>query len=153
MFDIHLADEVVHDTDAGVTALYGKIHLGACAETFVSSLVCWGRVGYERQWDAAIQRLLAGAAVSALITSYVEPSMSNHLMWWPLYREGKVVYVQNQMLFFDQLNAQFSPDVSWESVRERKSTNVDGSKISEWKFGVQDLQDFLDRKRAAQASV
>jgi contact-dependent growth inhibition (CDI) system CdiI-like immunity protein len=146
VFDIHLTDECVADTDPGVTAIYGKIHIGDHVETFVSSLVCWGRVFYERHWDAATRRLLTGATRSALITSYVEPGLSNRLIWWPLHREGDVVYVQNQMLFYDQLSSRFSIDEPWESVPERRTTNVDGLEISEWKIGIRDIQAFWDHR-------
>src|SRR5260370_12510682 len=101
MFEVRLTDEVVPETDPGVIALYGKIQIGEHVETFITSLVSWNPSLYEHHWLSALRRLLEGARTSALITSYVEPGLADHLMWWPLYREGDAVYVQNHMLFYE----------------------------------------------------
>ncbi len=38
---------------------------------------------------------------------------------WPLYRSGDDVYVQNQLIFVDELDHDFDPDAPWESIGPR----------------------------------
>src|SRR5579863_9497627 len=104
MFDIYLTDESVPDLKPGDRAVYGKIRIDDYQETFVASLVFWSPAQYQRHWETSLRRIVAGGDRSALITSYVEPAPGGFLYWWPLFREGQTVHLQNQMLFFDQLN-------------------------------------------------
>jgi hypothetical protein len=143
MFEIILTDEIVPETDPGVVALYGKIYVGDFAETFITSLVSWNQKAYERHWASALRRLLEGASKSALITSYVEPGLADHLVWWPLYREGDTVYVQNHMLFYDQLGKPFSSGDPWRSVPQRRTVNPEGQRISEWETDLSSIQKCL----------
>jgi CdiI N-terminal domain len=145
MFEIILTDERVPETDSGVVALYGKICVGDYAETFITSLVSWNPNAYERHWVSALRRLLEGASKSALITSYVEPELADHLVWWPLYREGDTVYVQNHMLFYDQLEKPFSPRDPWQTVPQRRTVNGEGQRISEWVTDLSSVQKCLAR--------
>jgi CdiI N-terminal domain len=129
--DIYLTDEVVV-RDEGV-------------ETF-PGVADWDRRLYERHWARALRRLLEGASRSALITSYVEPGLADYLMWWPLYREGDSVYVQNHMLFYAQLAKPFSPEDPWESVPARRNVNAEGLRISEWVTDLASVRECLDRR-------
>jgi len=149
MFNIYLTNEVVPDTDPGVTAAYGKIQIGDYIETFTARLTLWRSDQYEQHWRAAIERLLKGADRSALITSYVEPTRvpDNFLMWWPLYREGETVHVQNQLLFFELLKESFSLENPWASVQSRRTVNDEGMKISEWSVAIGDFAEFLMRQK------
>jgi hypothetical protein len=146
MFEIFLTDELVPETDLGVAAVYGRIHVGQFSETFVTSLVSWDRRQYEQHWADSLGRLLSGADRSALITSFVTPQLSDHLVWWPLYREGDAVHVQNQLLFYDQLGAPFFPSSPWSSVGERNTVNAEGRRISEWQTDVNSIRAFLERR-------
>ena len=148
MFKILLTEEIVPETDPGVTAVYGKIEIGQYSETFVCSLVSWDRLRYRRHWWQSLRRLLDGADRSALITSYVQPELANHLVWWPLYRQGKTVHVQNQLLFYNQLPAPFSERNPWSSVGERKILNAEGRTISEWTTDIDSIRTFLERSEA-----
>jgi len=143
MFDIYLTGEVVPESDGH--AVYGKIKVGDYAETFVSSLVCWTAADYQRQWLEACERLVGGESVSALIVSYVNPALSEFLVWWPLYRDGDVVHVQNELLIYEQVPTPFVVEDPWSSVRERLIANDDGMEISEWDTQIQSIRDFLRR--------
>jgi hypothetical protein len=141
MFDIRLTAEPVPDSDGA--AVYGRIQIEDYTETFVASLVCWSPDQYEQQWRDACQRLLDGASGSALITSYVDPSVSEFLVWWPLYRDGPVVHVRNELVPYSQLARPFSIEDPWSSIRVRQILSDEGMEISEWDTQVESLRDFL----------
>jgi hypothetical protein len=147
MFKIIATDKLVPDSLNGRSAFYGRIVLDGFEETFAASLVSWSRDDYDRHWKKALEHLVAGADRSALITDYVEPPMhpntEDYLVWWPLYRDGDNVYVQNQILFFKQLGKPFLPARPWDSVRDRQLINGDGQSISEWPTTVKDIRQFL----------
>ena len=151
MFDIYLTGDTVPKTDSGVKAVYGRIQIGGDHETFTSSLMRWTRANYERHWIAALRRLTNGGDRSALITSYIDPVADGFLIWWPLYRSGDVIYVQNQMLFFDRLTESFEAGRPWDFVRKREIVNAEGFEISEWRTTIKDIDRCLERKVRAAA--
>jgi hypothetical protein len=144
MFDIYLTDEIVPESEG--YAVYSNIRLGNSTETFVTSLVNWTREQYEQQWIKACRRMIGGSSQSALIASYVEPSMSEFLVWWPLYREGGIVHVQNCLLIYSELSNPFTIDDPWPFVQERQVLTGDGLEVSEWDIQIQDIREFLDRR-------
>ena len=147
MFNIHLTAEKVVEPGTGAAAVYGKIEIGSYSETFSASLVKWSQTEYEEHWKRALSRIVEGGKHSALVTSCVEPTPGGFLVWWPLYREGETVYVQNEMLFFDRLTAPLSLDQPWEALRQRQTANDEGIPVSEWTTTVGELRECLDRKR------
>lgn len=165
MFDIHLTREIVtEEDDPDFKAVWGEIRIGAFRERFVSRVVSWSAEQYERQWESALRKIVTGSTPAALITDYVEPNLSsgNSLWWWILYREGDLVYIQNQLCILyrkgdsvymqDQLvssgplDLPFSPQRPWESIKERKIVAAEGSKISEWATTVESIEDCLVRR-------
>jgi hypothetical protein len=146
-FDIYLTGEVVPESDGD--AVYGRIHIQDYSETFVASLACWSPTQYEQHWREACQRLISGARESALISSYVEPPMSEFLTWWPLYREGEIIYVRNEILVYSQLSHPFSVESPWSAIRKRQILSDEGLEISEWTMGIRSIREYLDRKRRA----
>ena len=143
MFDIYLTDEVVPESDGH--AVYGKIQIEDYSETFVASMVGWTRAQYEQHWREACQRLIRDGKESALISSNEEPSWSEFLVWWPLYRDGDVVYVRNELMIYAQLTEHFSIGNPWASIRKRKIVNDEGLKISEWETTIQSIERYLER--------
>jgi hypothetical protein len=91
-----------------------------------------------------------GADRSALITDYVDPPAYPYsggcLFWWRLYRDGDTVYVQNHILFFEQLSQPFSAECPWNSVRDRRVFNEDGQKVSEWPTTIEEIKYFLSER-------
>jgi hypothetical protein len=124
----------------------GEIQLGDYRESFHAVTGYWSTQDYEASWTAALRRLLAGGAVSCLVTSLTDPQEATFITAWPLYlnQETEEVYVQNQILFLDELPAPFAPDLPWESVDPRTTVDEDGRKISEWKITLTDIENFLD---------
>lgn len=150
MFSIITTDERLPESEADVVPVFcGEIVIGNFRETFVGSLVFWSLEEYDFHWRKALERLIAVGDRSALITDYVEPPAypysGGHIIWWPLYRDGDAVYVQNQLLFFAHLSQPFSPERPWDSVRDRRVVNEDGQKISEWVTTAEDIRHFLSR--------
>jgi hypothetical protein len=143
MFDICLTDEAVPESEGH--AVYGKIRIEEYTETFIASLVCWSPRQYERHWREACRRLVDTRQASALVSSYVESSMSEFLVWWLLYPDGQVVHVRNELLIYSQLSEAFSIDDPWSSIRERRFLTGGGSKISEWDTRVESIREFLRR--------
>jgi hypothetical protein len=148
MFTIFTTEERLAEPETdGVPVVCGKIVIGDFQETFAASLRFWTRDDYVRHWRSALEKLISGADRSALITDYVEPpprpSANSYLVWWPLYRYGDTVYVQNHILLFEQLIRPFSAECPWDSVRDRQVVNEDGQNISEWATTVGDIKYFL----------
>jgi len=134
----------VYEYDDPMTAgAEGLLALGEWQESFLSSLYEWTKQDYERQWQAAINSLTKGAAKAALITEYVGTQSSSKLEWWPLYRIGETVYVQNHLLFYDQLSEPFSLGDISRFITDRRTVNEDGNPISEWNVPLAALRQFL----------
>jgi hypothetical protein len=165
MFDIYLTGEIATDEDdPDFRAVWGEIRIGAFRERFVARVVFWAAEQYEKQWESVLRKIVTCSTPAALITDYVEPNRSsgNSLCWWPLYREGDSVYIQNQLrrlyrkgdsvYMQDQLassgplDRQFSMQRPWESIKERKIVGAEGSQISEWATTVESIEDCLVRR-------
>ena len=147
MFDISLTDEAV--LESAVNAVYGKIVIGDYAETFIASLVCWSPEDYADHWARALRHIAEGHDCSALITNYVPPALGSYLVWWPIYRRESLVYIHNQMLFYERLKHRFEPSRPWDFVPPLRRTDGEGRRISEWKtsfFGVQKCHLRISRK-------
>jgi hypothetical protein len=121
----------------------GKLRLRDHDEYFESVLGFWGADDYERSWSVGLRRVLAGETTSCLATSVTNPPTANFVEVWPLYREGNDVYVQNCLIFLDQLSHEFDADAPWESVSPRETVDEDGQVISEWKVNLTDIREFL----------
>lgn len=128
----------------------GELKLGEHSEYFEAVLEFWGLEDYERSWAEGLRRLLDGASVSCLATSMIDPPTPNFVEVWPLYRDGDDVYVQDQLIFMDQLTHEFDPAAPWDSVRPRAVVNEDGRKIQEWRVGLDDVREFYVRAGQAQ---
>lgn len=124
-------------------AAHGRIILATDHDLFEADLSFWTREQYESSWHANIERILDGADHAALITSISDPASANFIFWWPLYREGETVLVQNQLLFLDELRRPFDPASPWDFVPPRETTDEDGNRISEWPVPVRDLTSFV----------
>ncbi len=103
----------------------------------------WSADDYKRHWKQAIERILHSSDVSCLITSMIDPTTGNHIFWWPMYRENDTVFIQNHILFFDQLQSPFDERNPFSSVRGRQTINEDGNRISEWSVQIDELEEFL----------
>ncbi|MGC1482994.1 MAG: hypothetical protein WA789_04300 [Candidatus Acidiferrum sp.] len=138
-----LGDPVSYPYDDPTTPeAIGVLVLGEAKEYFGSSLHRWTKQEYETQWRRAIKTFLDGSDSTALITEYVGPQASTHLEWWPIYVMGNAVFIQNHFLFYDQLTAPFSVENAFSFLRERRVTNEEGEKISEWAVTLPEVEEF-----------
>ncbi len=146
MFSIGLLPDLPSDMQSDKKANLGLIQIGAFEERFTASFAYWGPPDYERHWEEAIDRIVAGSSTSCLITSMASPSTASFIFWWPLYRLGNQVFIQNHILFFERLIVPFNENDPYASVRPRRTIDEDGHAISEWVTSIDDLRMFLQQK-------
>jgi hypothetical protein len=149
-FSIEFLDEdlIFPFEDASTPAAVGRLRIGDWSEEFFSSLHQWTTKHYESQWKGAISTLLGEKCDrAALITEYLGPDVSGHLQWWPMYKHDDIVYIQNQLLFYDQLSTPFRIDKPYASLRDRRVVDEDGQEISEWSVAISEVRKFAETFR------
>lgn len=142
MFSIIIASE----TEAEQRLTTGALLLDGMHELFQSSLLEWTADYYRMHWRYALERVHGGRD-AALITSYASPEHATYLIWWPMYCVGDRVEVQNQLLFYDQLESPFELHEYWESLPTRRDVSEDGEPISRWTLSRSDIAAFFDAAR------
>jgi hypothetical protein len=128
--------------DRTTPAASGVLVLGEANEHFTASLYQWSKEDYQRQWRQAVEVLLGGKDMAALITEYLGPEIATHLEWWPMYLVGEKVFLQNHLLFCDQLPGSFSVKNAFSFLRDRHTTNEQGETISEWSVCLSEVEVF-----------
>ncbi len=121
----------------------GEIMLGDHLEKFEAVTSFWNAEDYQKHWKQAIERIVHGEEKSCLITSMDDPNIANFIFWWPIYREGNRVFIQNQVLFLDDERISFNPIDPFASIKDRETLTESGLPISEWEFALIDLEQFL----------
>ncbi|WP_078516759.1 hypothetical protein [Streptomyces sp. HGB0020] len=107
-------------------------------------LTYWDVAMYRASWVRALSFLeRANDATSCLISSITDPEKSNFISCWPLYRAGEIVYVQNSIIFLEELAEDFVPAEPWRFVEPRSTIDEDGNEISEWQTTIGDVREFL----------
>ena len=145
MFDIRLSTDTPDEMNEGA-AVYGQIQLGDFKETYIASLSDWAPEQYRRQWLEAAKRLVGGEPKSAFVTSFVSPKHGRYFVWWPCYRVGDTVYIQNQLRFYEQIGSPFDDDRLYSYVADRQRVSEDNAApISEWEVPLPLIRDFLSR--------
>jgi len=121
----------------------GTLVLGSETETFLASFDHWQPEDYERQWQEAISLVVNEGSKSALITEMPAPSVANFIRWWPMWRFGESVKLNEQLLFMADLETPIDAENPYTHVGEYRELNEEGERISEWVVPLQDLVDFL----------
>ena len=104
----------------------------------------WDESDYRRSWRVAFEVLSASShSTSCLMTSMTNPHTSNFLACWPMYREGEDVYIQNAIIFLDEIDGDFDTTAPWGYVGPRHGIDEDGNKISEWITSMESLRRFF----------
>jgi hypothetical protein len=143
MFSVQVV-ELAHLADSP-TAL-GRITVDGFFETFEMSLTFWNAEEYRASWRDALGELgKRDNATSCLVSSITDPSTSNFVFCWPLYRNGDDVFVQNAVIFLEDLTESFDPARPWLSVRPHASVDEDGNRISEWLTDMSEVRRFLSQ--------
>jgi hypothetical protein len=79
---------------------------------------------YYRSWRQAFEVLNANPrSTSCLMTSMTDPSSSNFLVCWPMYGEDENVYIQNAIIFLDEIEGAFDPAAPWGYVGPRHNSH------------------------------
>lgn len=146
MFSIELL-ETPEGTDQAnePTEAPGRIVIGDFTESFRVPLGFWRESDYRRSWQQAFEHLEVDRhAVSCLMTSMTDPASSNFLSCWPMYRDGEVVYIQNAIIFLEEIGQDFDPEEPWNHIGPRQSIDEDGNKISEWMTSINSLEQFFE---------
>ncbi len=128
---------------------WGRITLGDFVERFQVPLHYWTRADYEAQWRDAVRHTVNGERRTALIAAMGDPNEVNFIVWWPMYRDGETVFVQNHLLFLRDagydvayIDSEFDVSHPYVHVRERQVESDEGP-ISEWVVAVSDLRRWL----------
>ncbi len=146
-FSIKLLPDVVENIEEDIGfAVYGVITIGTFQEQFTTALSYWSVNDYEKHWKQALSRILYNANISCLITSMVDSNKHPFIFWWPMYRIENIIFIQNQILFFDQLLLKFNEQDPFSSVSERRILDDDENKISEWSVPVADIEIFYNKE-------
>lgn len=140
-FTIGLGDEEFEAE--GGKYLLGVIRIGEFSESFSCSLSYWERSSYLSQWREGLRRLLDGKGSSAIVTSMYNPESANFIFWWVMYAKGQSVYIQNHVLFLDELKVFFDEADVYRFVPDREVVADDGELISEWVIDVNDIRECL----------
>src|SRR5215211_3873361 len=143
VFSIKWMPKSVVNPETHEKAGQGVITLGKFQERFTAPLDYWTAKAYREHWKQAIARIVQDSSVSCLVTSMYDPATANYIVWWPMYRVGEMVHLQNQLLFLENLPSPFVPSDPCLFVPERVTVNEEGEKVSEWSVPVQDMEIFL----------
>ncbi len=123
----------------------GTFVLGSKTEGFHASFDYWQPDDYEKQWREAIGLIVNGADRAALITEMPTPSEANFIRWWPMWRFGDCVKLNEQILFMKQLEPPFDFENPYVHVDNYQEYDDDGEHISVWDIPLQDFIDFLQK--------
>jgi len=137
MFILELTNEV--DISYGEEVLIGSIHINSFSETFRSPVSYWKRNEYLSQWYSGLNEIISGKKKSAIVTSMYDPTSTNFIVIWPLYLVGKDVFIQNRILFIEDLKEPFNEASLSSYIDDRETINEDGEVISEWKVSISDI--------------
>lgn len=132
-----LSIRLISNVDSGPAQ--AEISIGDHLELAEVSLQYWQADRYRKQWRDALQGIVLGKPNGCLITGMHDPKNANFLMWWPMWRVGETVYVQNQILFMDKIREDFDEDKLERYIPKRITTTSEGEKISEWSVNVKDI--------------
>ncbi|KND39281.1 hypothetical protein IQ63_04645 [Streptomyces acidiscabies] len=105
----------------------------------------WSVREYRRSWESALREIeFSEKATSCLIASITDPAVSNFISCWPMYRDGDVIYVQNSLIFLDELHEPFDPQEPWRYVEPHREVDEDGNRVSEWVTSVAKVRQFRE---------
>ena len=145
MFAIYFTKEPAFPLDGdGPLHRAGVTVLGHDRDCFDAPLSFWREGDYEAQWREGVERLVAGAESSALVTRMEDPDDEQILRFWALYRLDQSVAVHEQLWVpeFGRLQ----PEEVYGAVGSYRAENDDGHQVSEWRLPVADFADYLSAR-------
>ncbi len=147
MFSIGFTDEPLEYPfeDISIAAAPGLLVIGNTFEGFLANLAVWNKEAYEAHWLLELKSLFEGKPKATLIVSYDDPNFSHNIEIWPVYREGDKVCLQNRLLFYERLPANFDLTEISSYLGDHRTLNQWGQKLSEWSVSIRDVEVFLHR--------
>ena len=146
-FNIVMAEKITEFL--GEPVLEGYIELAGDIEYFHAPVSFWTREQYIESWKRSFSEGYAGKKHSALIVSMRDPLQTNFLFLWVLYFEGVKVFVQNKILFLDEIGEVFEQEKVNDYIGERVKVNYEGVKISEWEIEHDEVFGFFTNLASA----
>lgn len=122
----------------GEKAKNARISIGSFNEVFSVPLSYWTEKEYEQQWIAGLDRIVL-ESTSCFVTGMRDPENANFIFIWSMYREGEMVYFQNNILFLDELGEPFDESNIYRYIPSRETINDEGEKISEWSLQLTEM--------------
>lgn len=141
-FSIALGEEVL--TEFNEPVLKGEIEIDGYTESFFASTEYWSRNEYISSWKKSLKRGLREGDHAVLVTSMRDPEASNFIFYWVIFIEGEQAYIQNRILFLEEMSEPFDPEKISSYVSRRTEFNEDGLEISQWKTDMTSIVDFLN---------
>jgi len=141
-FYIRFIGEKILDDESEIAM--GELKLLNFTEVFRVPLSYWKKDNYEQQWKEGVKRILRGCNRSCLVTSMYNPDVANFIVWWPMYLCGDKVFIQNHLLFMNDLKQPFQEHNLYEHIPAREIYSIEGDKISEWSLDIRDIAMFFD---------
>lgn len=129
MFSINFLDNIENNT------IIGEVKIDEYIEEIEIDLSYWNKNDYKTQWRDAIDNLKKGEEKWALVTSMSDLKTANFITIWPMYRINETIYIQNQVLFLDDIKDDFSIKKINKFLDERDSDE----EVSEWKTTLGEL--------------
>lgn len=122
---------------------YGRITIDDFEELFELPTDYWNFGDYISHWVKELTDVVEGKTKTALLTTMFYPDQANFFITWPIYRDGDTVYVQNRIIFLEEIEGDFEIEKLSEYVGDRMTIDEDGKKISEWKTDIASIKEFL----------
>lgn len=141
-FSIDLLGEVLERFDE--EGFLGEIEINGYKENFFSPVRFWSRMDYLKSWKKSLDQGLRDRAHAALATSMYDPNSCNFIFCWVIYIEEERAYIQNHVLFLDELSVPFVPEDINMHISKREEINEDGMKISQWSVDVSSIEEFSE---------
>lgn len=141
-FRITLGKEVLTEFDGPV--LQGEIEIDGYTENFFVPTEYWSRNEYLSSWKKSLLQGLRGGGHAVLVTSMRDPEISNFIFCWIIFMEGEQAYIQNRVLFIEEMSKPFDPEKINSYVSRRTEINEDGLEISQWNVDKTSIVDFLN---------
>jgi hypothetical protein len=143
MFNLKFISEARFSLERNERIALGKVTLGNFAEGFESSLSFWSITDYQNQWIEAAQRIFEFDR-TAFITDLDNPQTVRFITWWKAWKIEERIFVQNQLLFLEQLSDAFDLSNPYKFIADRTTETNEGEKISMWEISLNDIKDFLN---------
>jgi hypothetical protein len=126
----------------------GQITMGSFSERFEIDTTHWSANAYVANWRVGLRALVERQRDRiALMTWPAREDSDSSGRAWILYREGDEVFVQERLFVPDDDDFTTDGHGAVTNFGEREVTSDDGSPISEWRTGVDDIEACLNQLR------